>query len=208
MPFPIPQKDSVRAFLHPASIHPGTARYGHSDLPVPRLCFQQINKLTHNKEKICRPDTIFIFDLGPALGLVFAKNLKTLWGMKHFLILIMAIAPVLLHAQTQEQRAIHAAFEKGDAKQLGAYLSTGVDLSIRDVEGVYSQDQTIQILNRFFSDNTPSLFKQIHTGKSKSEDYFYIGDLQTSTGRFRVTYFLKNSDTGFLIKQLRIEQRQ
>lgn len=126
--------------------------------------------------------------------------------MKHFLTLVLFVAPTLLFAQVSEQKAIHGAFESGDAKRLGTYLAAGVDLSIRDVEGVYSQDQTIQILTRFFSDNPPSLFKQIHSGKSKSEDYFYIGDLQTSKGNYRVTYFLKNAENGFVIKQLRIER--
>lgn len=128
--------------------------------------------------------------------------------MKHFFALILVLAPVLIYAQDAEKKAIHTAFETGNAKALGSYLSTGVDLSLKDVEGVYSQDQTIQILTRFFSDNPPSMFKPIHEGKSKSEDFFYIGDLQTSKGRYRVTYFLKNAGSGFVIKQLRIEKRE
>ncbi len=126
--------------------------------------------------------------------------------MKHIITLILVLAPVLFYGQDAEKKAIHTAFEKGDAKALSSYLATGVDLSVKDVEGVYSQDQTVQILTRFFNDNPPTMFKPIHEGKSKSDDFFYIGDLQTSKGRYRVTYFLKNSDNNFVIKQLRLEK--
>lgn len=154
-------------------------------------------------------DSVQFLSLSAAryLAWYLRMNRKKRQGMKHFLILILAVVPLLTVAQQKEKVAIHSAIETGDAKALGAHLAKGVDLSLKDVEGVYSKDQSVQILHRFFSDNPPSLFKMVHEGTSKSDDFFYIGDLQTSRGRYRVTYFLKKSDDVFVIKQLRIESR-
>lgn len=110
------------------------------------------------------------------------------------------------YAQEAEKSTIHNAIENGNAKVLSSHFASGVDLMVDDAEGVYSKDQAELIVSRFFSDHTPNEFILKHQGKSKLDDYYYIGNLKTDNGDFRVTFFLKKEDKKFLLKQLRIEK--
>ena len=109
-------------------------------------------------------------------------------------------------SQDAEKEAIAAAIKAGDAKTIGTYFAKSVDLTLNDLEDVYSKDQAIVILGDFFSENNPESFSLKHQGKSKLEDHFYIGDLKTSTQTYRLTFFLKKEDEAFKLKQLRIER--
>ncbi|MBK8580910.1 MAG: DUF4783 domain-containing protein [Flavobacteriales bacterium] len=44
-----------------------------------------------------------------------------------------------------------------------------------------------------------------HQGNNQMGESYYIGNLSTANGNFRVTFFLKRSGDVFLVKQLRIE---
>lgn len=111
-----------------------------------------------------------------------------------------------VRSQASEKEAIAHAIQKGNAKAVGAYFATSVDLTLDDLEDVYSKDQAIVILENFFSENPPSAFSLKHEGKSKLEDHFYIGDLKTPDQGYRLTFFLKKEGDAFKLKQLRIER--
>ncbi len=110
------------------------------------------------------------------------------------------------HTQASEKNAIAEAIQKGNAKSVGAYFAKSVDLTLDDLEDIYSKDQAIVILENFFSENPPKSFSLKHEGKSKLEDHFYIGDLKTEGQDYRLTFFLKKEDDAFKLKQLRIER--
>jgi hypothetical protein len=107
--------------------------------------------------------------------------------------------------QMAEKDAIGAAIRAGDAKALSAYMLPNVDLTVNEVEDVYSKNQAEVILNQFFISQKPSGFEVKHEGKSKIEDFYYIGALTTSQSAYRLTFFLKKDGDAFRIKQLRIE---
>jgi len=109
-------------------------------------------------------------------------------------------------SQAAEKQSIASAIQKGDAKAVGAYFAKSVDLTLDDLEDVYSKDQAIVILENFFTENPPTSFKLKHEGKSKLEDHFYIGDLETESQNYRLTFFLKKEGSDFKLKQLRIER--
>lgn len=108
-------------------------------------------------------------------------------------------------AQETEKTGIATAIEEGKARDLGVFLAESVDLTMMDQEDVYSQNQAQVIISRFFSENKPESFEIKHEGKSKLKDFYYIGELKTANGDYRVTFFLKKQDNGFKVKQLRIE---
>ncbi len=110
-----------------------------------------------------------------------------------------------LFAQSSEKEAISAAIRNGNAKALSTHLISSVDLTVENVEDVYSRDQAEVILSRFFAQHSPTGFDIKHEGKSKLEDYYYIGDLKTADTTYRLTFFLKKDGQSFRIKQLRIE---
>ena len=128
------------------------------------------------------------------------------FGMKKFVVLfILMFSVVLVQAQTVEKEGISKAILAGDAAALGKYFTSSVDITLKNVEDVYSRDQAEVILKRFFSENKPASFVIKHEGKSKREDFYYIGELTTDKGNYRLSFFLKKEEAGFRIKQLRIE---
>jgi hypothetical protein len=126
--------------------------------------------------------------------------------MIRFAALLFAITVSFLSfGQVAEKDAIGAAIRAGDAKALSTYMMPNVDLTVNDVEDVYSKNQAEVILNQFFVKQKPTGFEVKHEGKSKMEDFYYIGDLTTASAAYRLTFFLKKEGNSFRIKQLRIE---
>lgn len=108
-------------------------------------------------------------------------------------------------AQNEAADNIANLLSSGNANGLSSYFMNNVDLTILDSDDVYSKTQATQVTKRFFNDHAPNGFEIKHQGKSKLDDHYRIGTLSTSNGEFRVTYFLKNHEGKYLIKQLRIE---
>jgi len=107
--------------------------------------------------------------------------------------------------QTVEKDAISMAIKSGDPQKIAVYFMPSVDLTVESAEDVYSKDQAEMIIRRFFEDHIPKGFALKHEGKSKLDDYYYIGTLNTEKGDYRLTFFLKKSEDKFRIKQMRIE---
>ncbi len=126
--------------------------------------------------------------------------------MKKFLILVMlSVFTIASYGQASEKQGITKAIHEGNAKALGAYFTKTVDLTVKDVEDVYSKEQAEVILTSFFNENKTKTYSVKHEGKSKLDDYYYIGDLVTTSGTYRLTFFLKKDGEAFRVKQLRIE---
>lgn len=118
-------------------------------------------------------------------------------------LLLLPIAPAL--AQDTEKDRVVEAMKSGDAKELAALFIANIDLTVKESSDVYSKAQAEQILRKFFNENPPVDLVIEHSGVSKSGDKYFIGILRTRSGYFRTTFFLKKGETGFLVKQLRIE---
>ncbi len=123
--------------------------------------------------------------------------------MKHFkplIALVILIAAALsVSAQADITPAVIQSLGKGDAAGIGKHLVPSVDVTILDDEDMYPRDQVVAKLGQFFQKNP-------HQGTSKLDDHYRIGDLTTSNGLFRVTFFMKKSGSTMEIKQLRIER--
>ncbi|MBK9149138.1 MAG: DUF4783 domain-containing protein [Flavobacteriales bacterium] len=126
--------------------------------------------------------------------------------MKRLLFLALLILPALgATAQDAEKDRVVDAMKMGDAKELAALFINSIDLTVKETNDVYSKVQAEQILRKFFNENPPVDVVIEHSGVSKSGDKYFIGILRTRTGYFRTTFFLKKGESGFLVKQLRIE---
>lgn len=136
---------------------------------------------------------------------VFPK-IKTM--KKLFSILVVVFFAFSANAQTEEKDNISKAIQEGNAKNLSEYFAPMVDLTVKDIEDVYSKEQAEVIITRFFSENKSVSYSVKHEGKSKLDDYFYIGDLKSESGIYRLTFFLKRESDRFKIKQLKIESEE
>ncbi len=121
------------------------------------------------------------------------------------LLIAVLLLSVGLFAQDEVKDQVVAALSTGNSKDLTALFIANIDLTVKETGDVYSKAQAEQILRKFFNENPPVGHVIEHSGVSKSGDKYFIGILRTRTGHFRTTFFLKKADTGFLVKQLRIE---
>ena len=108
-------------------------------------------------------------------------------------------------AQGDVKDRVVGAIGRGDASTLASDLMPNVDLTLPDASAFYSKAQAQQMLRKFFDGNAPRGMTIAHQGNNQMGESYYIGNLATATGDFRVTFFLKRSGEAFLVKQLRIE---
>lgn len=120
-----------------------------------------------------------------------------------FLITLMSMH--LLQAQADVKDQVTAALGAGDVNALGEKLVANVDLTVLATSDYYSKAQATGILRKFFDEHTPKGLRIEHEGTSKMGDRYCIGQLTTSNGVFRVTFFLKKVGESVQVKQLRIE---
>jgi hypothetical protein len=126
--------------------------------------------------------------------------------MKLIAAIVLCLTAITVNAQQDITETIVRAFKFGDAAVIGAHLVPSVDLAILDEEDMVPRDLVIAKLDQFFQRNEPRAFELKHQGTSKLDDHYRIGDLTTSTGIYRVTFFMKKNKTRMEIKQLRIER--
>ncbi len=103
------------------------------------------------------------------------------------------------------KETVSSAFKSGNAKELAGNFTSSLDLVVKDSDDVYSKAQAEQILKKFFNQHKPSSFKILHDGESRNGIKFFIGELETSNGKYRVTINMKQVGKESKIHQLRIE---
>jgi hypothetical protein len=109
------------------------------------------------------------------------------------------------HAQNDVKDRVVQAIGTGNAAALAADLMPNVDLTLPDAGAFYSKAQAQQILRKFFEGHAPRGLVIAHQGNNSLGETYYIGNLSTANGNFRVTFFLKRAGNAFQVKQLRIE---
>lgn len=97
------------------------------------------------------------------------------------------------------------AIKSGNAQKVATFFGKSVDLSLPGNEGVYSKTQAQLILKNFFTKNKPSAFKIVHSGDSKNNSHYSIGNLSTSAGLYRVYLLYKESGGQTTLLELKIE---
>lgn len=99
------------------------------------------------------------------------------------------------------------AIKKGDAAALSKILDNTVEINMTGKSNSYSKAQAEIILKDFFSKNTVKSFEIIHKGGQEGSSQFGIGNLVTSNGTFRVSFFLQKKNGVFVLNELRFENK-
>lgn len=103
---------------------------------------------------------------------------------------------------------IVTALKKGDAGSLTAYLDSNVEINISGKSDTYSKAQAIVILKDFFNKNSVKSFDLIHQGEGGGGSRFGIGNLVTTNGSYRTSFFLQKKGTALILNELRFENKQ
>jgi hypothetical protein len=102
-------------------------------------------------------------------------------------------------------QAMIDALKTGNTSQLSKFFNSSIELAIPDQEDIYSSQQAELIVKDFFAKHVPTNFVILHKGGKEGSQYA-IGNLSTSTGNYRVTMLIKQTDNRPYIHQLRFEE--
>jgi hypothetical protein len=105
--------------------------------------------------------------------------------------------------------AIEQALKAGDAEKLSQYFDANVEVSVTDdIPVVYNKAKAKQLVSLFFKNNKPKGFQQRHKGMSKGKGYqYFIGNLMTNNGDYRVTIVLSVDGSSFLIQEIGFDKQ-
>ena len=103
---------------------------------------------------------------------------------------------------------IVTALKKGDAGSLTAYLDSNVEINISGKSDTYSKAQAIVILKDFFNKNSVKSFDLIHQGEGGGGSRFGIGNLVTTNGSYRTSFFLQKKGNALILNEMRFENKQ
>jgi peptide methionine sulfoxide reductase MsrA len=121
------------------------------------------------------------------------------------LMLAVSFSPVKSYTDIFDELAV--IIKNGDARQISRYFGSNVDLTILNIEEVYSKAQAEQILKDFFAKNPAKSFTIIHKGLSKEGSKYAIGSYVSVQGTTYRTYlFVKNAGGNEIVQELRFEK--
>ena len=97
-----------------------------------------------------------------------------------------------------------AALRGGNATELSKYIDDSVDITMPDKSDSYSKAQATMILRDFFSNNGVKSFEVKHKGDNAGSQ-FCIGTLNTNSGSYRTTIFMKTKNGRQVLKEIRFQ---
>ncbi len=98
------------------------------------------------------------------------------------------------------------ALENGNVDSLSHYFDNMIDISLSGKSNSYSKSQASVILKSFFRENKVKNFHIIHKGTSKKGAHFGIGNMLTSNGKYRVTFFFRQKENSVILQELRFKK--
>lgn len=122
-------------------------------------------------------------------------------------IFINVLITALSFSGMAQPSSIENALKTLKSESITPYLDKRVELTIADYSGMVSSTEAARRLSEFYSQKKPSRYKTNHDAQSKGEEtQYFIGSLSTSTGSYRMYFFLKSKGSQWLIQELRIEK--
>jgi len=119
-------------------------------------------------------------------------------------LLLTSVIALSSFVQNSNIDAVIGALRSGNAAELSNYFDANVELTLPDQSDSYSKAQAVQILKDFFNNNGVKSFEVKHKGDAGGGQ-FCIGTLQTKSGNFRTTVFMKAKNSKDLVKEIRFQ---
>lgn len=122
------------------------------------------------------------------------------------ILLIFTFLSTQMFGFSQNFEQIAHSFATANTKELLTFFNTDVELSLNDNIVIKGKTQAEAELRSFFLTHQPNAMKIIHKGVSKNDVHYFIGQLNTSEGTFRVTAYMQKQGELHLIETLEIEK--
>ncbi|SFD29847.1 protein of unknown function [Chitinophaga sp. CF118] len=100
-----------------------------------------------------------------------------------------------------------SSIKQGDVSGLSRYLDNTVEINISGKSNSYSKSQAEIILKDFFAKNQVKSFELIHQGEGGGGSRFGIGNMGTTGGAFRTSFFLQKKGGSMVLNELRFENK-
>jgi hypothetical protein len=126
--------------------------------------------------------------------------------MKPFFTLTFAVLFIALSAfkSLSGLEDVISALRTGNATELAKYVDDNIEITLPDKSDSYSRAQAIIILQDFFTSNGVKGFSVTHQGDNGGSQ-FCVGTLQTRSGNYRTTVFMKTKNGKQLVKEIRFQ---
>ncbi len=121
-------------------------------------------------------------------------------------LILLSFSAILLSQETVSTQ-IQKGLKLNNADLIASFFNTQVEMSVLNKEDIFSATQAKNILSNFLSQHKVSSYSLLHSGGKPNAKY-YIGNIDTATGKYRVFYLLKGSGNNFKIHQFRIEKQE
>jgi Domain of unknown function (DUF4783) len=127
--------------------------------------------------------------------------------MKKFIsTLSIFLSLVMVSFTTQDSNLddVIGALKDGKASVLGKYMDDNVEITLPDKSNNYSKAQAVLVLKDFFDNNEVKSFEVKHKGDQNGGQYC-VGTLQTKSGNYRTTVFMKMKENKDFVKAIRFQ---
>jgi hypothetical protein len=131
--------------------------------------------------------------------------MKTKITMKKYFLLFSIFLISLVSVAQGGIDDVISAMKSGNASAVAKFFDNYVDITMPDKSSNYSRSQGELIIKDFFSNNGVKNFEVRHKGSNDAGD-FCIGTLQTKTGNYRTTIYMRVKGDKQVIQDIRIQQ--
>jgi uncharacterized protein DUF4783 len=121
---------------------------------------------------------------------------------------ILSLGVVLFFATgVRAQMNVEEAFRQENAQAFSQHFHAQVEMSLPGRENNYKKADAVKLMEAFFSSHVVQSFKKVHSGSSRGKvSNYYIGELNTDKGVYRVYIYYDMHGEKKDIHELRIEK--
>ena len=119
-------------------------------------------------------------------------------------LLIASVIMLSSFIQSSNIDEVIGALRSGNATEMSKYFDDNLELTLPSKSDSYSKAQATIILKDFFSNNGIKGFDVKHKSE-QGGGQFAIGTLQTQSGNFRATIFMKMKSNKDVVKEIRFQ---
>jgi hypothetical protein len=126
--------------------------------------------------------------------------------MKKLQLIILALVLSAFSSKADSFDDMMQAMKSGQTSGITKFFSSNVELTLLENEGIYSKQQSEQMLKNFFAQHPPKNVNIQHKGSSAQGAKYAIITYEATNGKFRTYIFMKDNGSGLQVNEFRIER--